>query len=95
LRPGQFDADGSLGVPPSVRGQQVAVADNDLAALDATLAANPDVAACILEPTGASWGRVPLDVGFLAGVREVRCVWTHLPLTVWNQQGLSVKIYEP
>ena len=29
------------------------------AGLDAALAANPDVAACIIEPTGASWGRVP------------------------------------
>ena len=30
-----------------------------------------ELAACILEPTGASWGRVPLDDGFLSGVREL------------------------
>ena len=43
---------------------------NDLPRLEAALAAVPDVAAVILEPSGASWGTVPLAPGFLAGVRE-------------------------
>ena len=67
-----FDRDGSLGVPPAIRHQQVAVPDNDLGRLAATLAEHGDEIACaIVEPTGASWGRVPLDDGFLQGVREL------------------------
>ena len=65
-----FDADGSLGVPPHVRQGLVTIPDGDLNRLDETLAANPDIAAVILEPSGASWGRVPIDLDWLRGVRE-------------------------
>lgn len=67
-----FDRDGSLGVPPSIRDQQVAVPDNDLGILAQTIAECGDEIACaIVEPTGASWGRVPLEEDFLKGVREL------------------------
>ena len=67
-----FDADGSLGVPHEVRAQQLGVPDNDLGSLAKALQSHGnELAACILEPTGASWGRVPLDDGFLSGVREL------------------------
>ncbi len=66
-----FDADGSRGVPLSVREQMVMIPDNDLNLLDDTLAGDPDIAAAILEPSGASWGRVPLTAGFLEGLREI------------------------
>ena len=33
--------------------------------------ARDDVAAVILEPSGASWGQVPLPAGFLADLREL------------------------
>ncbi|MFO1096385.1 MAG: aminotransferase class III-fold pyridoxal phosphate-dependent enzyme [Planctomycetaceae bacterium] len=65
-----FEADGSLGVPPHIRDGLVTIADGDLNLLDETLAANSDIAAVILEPSGASWGRVPIDVAWLKGVRE-------------------------
>lgn len=65
-----FDADGSLGVPPHVRQGLVTIPDGDLNLLDDTLAAHPDIAAVILEPSGASWGRVPIDLDWLRGVRE-------------------------
>jgi glutamate-1-semialdehyde 2,1-aminomutase len=65
-----FDADGSLGVPPHVRQGLITIPDGDLNLLDDTLAANSDVAAVILEPSGASWGRVPIDPKWLRGVRE-------------------------
>ncbi|MBL8849204.1 MAG: aminotransferase class III-fold pyridoxal phosphate-dependent enzyme [Planctomycetaceae bacterium] len=65
-----FDADGSLGVPPHVREGLVTIPDGNLNLVDETLAANPDIAAVILEPSGASWGRVPIDVEWLRGVRE-------------------------
>jgi glutamate-1-semialdehyde 2,1-aminomutase len=67
-----FDAAGSLGVPASVHSQQLGVVDNDLDVLSEALRAHShEIAACIIEPTGGSWGRVPLDTGFLAGVREL------------------------
>ena len=67
-----FDADGSLGVPAAIREQQLGVPDNDLRTLEEALATHGDeIGACILEPTGGSWGRVPLDDGFLRGVREL------------------------
>ena len=65
-----FEADGSLGVPPHVRQGLVTIPDGDLNLLDETLANNNDIAAVILEPSGASWGRVPIDVHWLRGVRE-------------------------
>lgn len=65
-----FDADGSLGVPGCVRENQVAIADNDLPRLAAALSAG-NVAAAIIEPSGASWGRVPLAEGYLQGLREL------------------------
>ena len=65
-----FDADGSLGVPPHVRQGLITIPDGDLNLLDDTLAASSDIAAVILEPSGASWGRVPIDPDWLRGVRE-------------------------
>ncbi|MCH2203854.1 MAG: aminotransferase class III-fold pyridoxal phosphate-dependent enzyme [Fuerstiella sp.] len=66
-----FDADGSLGVPPRVRDQMVAIPDGDLNLVEDVLACQSDIAAVIIEPSGASWGRVPLDPAFLSGLREL------------------------
>ncbi len=66
-----FDADGSLGVPPSVRKNTVALPAGDLDAVEALLSSDKEIAAAILEPSGASWGRVPLEREFLAGLREI------------------------
>ncbi|MBM3972140.1 MAG: aminotransferase class III-fold pyridoxal phosphate-dependent enzyme [Planctomycetes bacterium] len=65
-----FEADGSLGVPPHVRQGLVTIPDGNLNWLDETLAKDSDIAAVILEPSGASWGRVPIDINWLRGVRE-------------------------
>jgi glutamate-1-semialdehyde 2,1-aminomutase len=43
----------------------------DLEAVAATLAARSDVAAVILEPTGAGYGTVPLPAGFLRDLRAL------------------------
>src|SRR6185312_626474 len=43
----------------------------DLAAAVETLKTRDDIAAVILEGSGASWGAVPLPQGFLAGLRTV------------------------
>lgn len=66
-----FDADGSLGVPGSVRGNIVAIPDGDLQLVVDTLASHEDIGAAILEPSGASWGRVTIDPDFLRGLREI------------------------
>ncbi len=66
-----FDADGSLGVPPHVRGQMVAIPDGDLNLVEQVLSREDDIAAAIIEPSGASWGRVPIDPEFLRGLREL------------------------
>lgn len=66
-----FDAEGSRGVPPQVRDNQVAIPDGDLQRVADLLARDRSIAAVILEPSGASWGRVPLEVAFLQGLREL------------------------
>jgi glutamate-1-semialdehyde 2,1-aminomutase len=66
-----FDAPPSIGLAPGTALGSVMIPANDLDRLDRTLRADHDVAAIILEPSGASWGMVPLVPGFLAGVREL------------------------
>ena len=60
----------SSGVPRSVLGNTISIPQNNIAAVNEKLA-DGDVAAVILEPTGASWGTLPLAPGFLAALREV------------------------
>jgi len=43
---------------------------NDVAALRDCLARDRDIAAVFIEPTGASFGRLPVDPAFLAALRE-------------------------
>ncbi|MFN2630018.1 MAG: aspartate aminotransferase family protein [Gaiellaceae bacterium] len=57
------------GVPEEVL-RLVAVVPPDPAAVEHELAAG-DVAAVLLEPSGAAWGAVPLPAGFLAAVRQL------------------------
>jgi len=66
-----FDADGSLGVPPSVADHLVTISDGNLNLVEEALARDGAIAAAIIEPSGASWGRVPLEVEFLRGLREI------------------------
>jgi glutamate-1-semialdehyde 2,1-aminomutase len=64
-------ADGS---PPGVYGgllEATIVLPADLARIEATLAERSDIAAVILEPTGASYGALPLPTGFLHQLREL------------------------
>jgi len=58
------------GVPAAVASQTI-VLPPDAAVVEATLAADPDIAAVILEPSGASWGTVPLSPGFLQDLRQL------------------------
>ncbi len=65
-----MSADLPPGLPPSV-GQETIVLPSDLASVERTLREDPDVAAVIVEPSGASYGTVPLPVDFLSGLREL------------------------
>lgn len=65
-----FDGSPTAGVVPAVAESVILVPPNDGEALRAVLAADRDVAAVIIEPTGASFGRVPVPPGFLEEVRE-------------------------
>jgi glutamate-1-semialdehyde 2,1-aminomutase len=59
------------GVPMSTLENQVTIPQNDMALVERTLAEDRDIAAAIIEPSGASWGTLPLVGDFLAQLREV------------------------
>lgn len=65
-----FDEATSPGIPPAVLGSVAVVPANDRDAVAARLAEG-DVGAIIVEPTGASWGTIPLAEGFLAELRQL------------------------
>ena len=65
-----FDGSAPPGIPASVVGETVLLpADSPGAAIE-TLQSRGDIAAVLLEPSGASWGQVPLPPGFLDAIRE-------------------------
>ncbi|MBK9710272.1 MAG: aminotransferase class III-fold pyridoxal phosphate-dependent enzyme [Kouleothrix sp.] len=62
------------GSPPGVYGgliEATIVLPADLTVLETTLAARPDIAAVILEPTGASYGAMPLQNEFMRELRRL------------------------
>ena len=65
-----FDTPASTGITQGAK-DSVIVLPPDLNALERTLSENSDVAAVITEGSGASYGTVPLQPGFLEGVREL------------------------
>src|SRR6476659_8417955 len=62
-----FDVPSSVGVAPDAL-DNVVVAATDLAEVERVLSQR-DIACVILEPTGASYGTIPLPSGFLEGLR--------------------------
>src|SRR5262249_61608603 len=44
---------------------------DDIGHLDQVFATRSDIAAVLIEPSGASWGQVPLSPGFLAGLHDL------------------------
>src|SRR5450432_928570 len=64
-----FDGPDTAGLPPGIVSSVVTV-PADPAALAGALAEG-DVAAVILEPSGAAWGTVPLPDGFLQAARRL------------------------
>ena len=58
------------GIPAETLGTVSVIPSNDLAMLEERLVQG-DVAAIILEPSGASWASIPLKSDFLKGVRDL------------------------
>jgi glutamate-1-semialdehyde 2,1-aminomutase len=60
------------GVPPQVWETMIIVPAGDLSAVEDTMRRNSDIAALILEPTGAHYGQLPFDIpNYLRGLREL------------------------
>ncbi|MCH7952611.1 MAG: aspartate aminotransferase family protein [Chloroflexi bacterium] len=59
----------SAGVPSATMSNTVSIPQGDIDAVEERLATG-DFAAVILEPTGASWGTLPLDPAFLSALRD-------------------------
>ena len=70
-RYGQPELQQISGVPAAALANRVTIPQNDIALVERTLADDGDIAAIIIEPSGASWGTVPLVGGFLAELREI------------------------
>lgn len=62
-----FQADGAAGILPGVRQEVLLLSPGDLAQIDA----RDDIAAVILEPTGATFGLIPLAPAILRELREI------------------------
>lgn len=65
-----FDIPASTGIPRGAV-ESVVVLPPDLQALERTLAADSEIAGVITEGSGASYGTVPLQPGFVEGVRRI------------------------
>ncbi len=65
----EADSPESAGVPNDTLGTVISVPQGDISLVEQKLS-EADVAAVILEPTGASWGTLPLTAAFLSDLRE-------------------------
>jgi glutamate-1-semialdehyde 2,1-aminomutase len=66
----EAESPASAGVPEGTMANTISVPQGDIGLVEEKLAGG-DVAAVILEPTGASWGTLPLASSFLTELREV------------------------
>jgi glutamate-1-semialdehyde 2,1-aminomutase len=65
-----YDSPTSAGIPDAVLSTMVSVAPS-IAAVKEALEADEQIGSVILEPSGASWGLVPLPTDFLAELRQI------------------------
>jgi glutamate-1-semialdehyde 2,1-aminomutase len=66
-----FDGTPTTGVLPGVAGSVLLAEQNDVEGLARLLEEHDDIAAAILEPTGAHGARLPIDPAFLTALREL------------------------
>jgi glutamate-1-semialdehyde 2,1-aminomutase len=70
VRAAESEIPRSAGVPAATLGNTISIPQNDISLVEERLAEG-DCAAVILEPTGASWGTLPIHKTFLTELREV------------------------
>ncbi len=66
-----FDGTPTTGVLPGVAGNVVLAEQNDAEGLARLLEQHDDIAAAIIEPTGAHGARLPIDPAFLTALRDL------------------------
>ena len=66
-----FDGSPTPGVLPGVAEKSILVNPGDIEAIRAAFASNDDIAAVIYEPTGSSFGQVPLGAEFAQELRRL------------------------
>src|SRR5262245_10598582 len=66
-----FDGGVPAGIPEGLAAETILLPADDISNVARTLTTRGDVAAVVLEPSGASWGQVPLPHGFLAELRRL------------------------
>ncbi len=59
------------GIPEETKNTMIVLPPNDIAIVEKAVQDNPDVAAIILEPTGAHMGQIPVQPSFLNELREL------------------------
>jgi glutamate-1-semialdehyde 2,1-aminomutase len=69
-RGAESDSPRSPGVPAATLGNTISIPQNDVSLVEERLSEG-DYAAVILEPTGASWGTLPIRETFLAKLRDL------------------------
>jgi glutamate-1-semialdehyde 2,1-aminomutase len=65
-----YDGTTTPGVPQGVADLTILMAPEDVGAVVKLIETRDDIAAVMFEPSGASWGQVPLPAGFAQAVRE-------------------------
>lgn len=68
---GHFDGTPATGIVQGITDKTRLVEPNALDEANAVISSDPDVAAVMVEPTGASFGLVPLSRSYVAGLREI------------------------
>jgi len=66
-----FEGGVPAGIPAGLVDETILLPADDPRRVADTLQARDDIAAVILEPSGASWGQVPLPPGFIAELRKL------------------------
>lgn len=66
-----YDGTTTPGVPQGVADLSILMPADDVGAVVRLLESRDDIAAVMFEPSGASWGQVPLPPGFIKTVRDV------------------------
>ncbi|MDH3662800.1 MAG: aminotransferase class III-fold pyridoxal phosphate-dependent enzyme [Alphaproteobacteria bacterium] len=68
---GHFDGSPTAGVTPETAAQSILIDPHDISAVRDCLAADHDIAALVVEPTGGSFGMLPLAPPDLVSLREL------------------------